>query len=99
MYHITDWKKIIWQHPNNLYLARHRDPNILHPGDRVYIPALAPKVESRATGHTHEFVVRRTYDVFHVRLLYHDDTPIKHVQYVLRIGDQEFKGQTNEHGE
>ncbi len=48
----------IWDHPNNEALKKLRkDPNILYPGDSLYIPDKDPKVVTGETGMTHKFVV------------------------------------------
>ena len=47
----------IWNHPNNESLKKLRkDPNILYPGDSLFIPDREPKVVTRGTGMTHKFV-------------------------------------------
>jgi hypothetical protein len=53
--HRIPWKKI-WDHPDNELLRRNRgNPNILHPGDRVFIPTLEERVESCPTEKKHRF--------------------------------------------
>jgi len=98
-YNITDWKTKIWDHPSNSDLAQRRDPNVLHPGDRIFIPEIAPKEISCATDCTHLFVLRKVYDEFSLRLLDSDDKPIRHTPYTLSIGQQTFRGQTDGSGE
>jgi hypothetical protein len=97
-YGIADWKAIIWNHPNNADLAKRRDSNILHPADRVFIPRNQPKELPCATDQTHTFVLQRAWDEFHTRLLYDDDRPIAHEKYTLSIGNQRFKGETDDAG-
>ncbi|MCM8799029.1 MAG: peptidoglycan-binding protein [Candidatus Omnitrophica bacterium] len=49
------WEKI-WNHPQNSQLKELRkDPNILFPGDVVYIPDKEEKEEAVATGQKHRF--------------------------------------------
>ncbi len=55
----TDYHTI-WDDPNNAALKQTRqNPNILLPGDQVYIPDKVPHQESRSTDQHHTFVVRR----------------------------------------
>ncbi|MEW5979677.1 MAG: peptidoglycan-binding protein [Acidobacteriota bacterium] len=54
----TDFKSL-WDHPENAELKKKRkNPNILFPGDRVFIPAKEPKEESKATDQRHRFEVK-----------------------------------------
>jgi len=49
------WEKI-WNHPKNARLKEQRkDPNILYPGDVVFVPEKEVKEESGATEQRHEF--------------------------------------------
>jgi len=53
----TDYKTI-WNDPNNTSLKQKRqNPNILFPGDRLFIPDLKPRVESCSTDQQHCFKV------------------------------------------
>jgi hypothetical protein len=48
--------RTVYDHPRNEHLRNSRpDPNLLFPGDVVFIPDKAPKQESRATDMTHRF--------------------------------------------
>ena len=49
----------IWNHPNNAQLKKARkDPNLLAPGDLVFIPDKTLKDERRATGQMHRFQLK-----------------------------------------
>jgi len=53
--HRIPWKKI-WEHPDNEPLRKKRgNPNILHPGDKVFIPTREERIESCATEKKHRF--------------------------------------------
>jgi len=46
----------LWNHPQNADLKRRRrTPNILNPGDEVFIPELRLKTVSKPTDATHKF--------------------------------------------
>jgi N-acetylmuramoyl-L-alanine amidase len=51
----------IWNHPQNARLKSLRqNPNVLYPGDRVYIPDVQEKHELRGTDASHKFEVAST---------------------------------------
>src|SRR5581483_8800547 len=53
--------KIIWDHPENAALKEERkNPNILFPGDRVFIPDREVRLEPRPTDQLHVFELRTT---------------------------------------
>jgi hypothetical protein len=47
----------IWNHPNNAELkSKRQNPNVLFPGDRLFIPDLKRRDETRSTDQQHKFV-------------------------------------------
>jgi hypothetical protein len=53
--------KIIWNHPNNADLKNLRkNPNVLFPGDQVFIPDMEERIESGNTDKRHTFTVDKT---------------------------------------
>ena len=67
--HGFDWK-IVWDDGANADLRRARkDPNVLHPGDIVHIPAFQLKQEVRPTNQSHRFRVKGSQTRFRVRLM------------------------------
>jgi len=58
-YGFVDWRTI-WQHPQNSALrSRRPNPNVLHPGDEVFVPERELKDVSRSTDQRHRFQVKR----------------------------------------
>jgi hypothetical protein len=50
--------ELVWDDPQNAALKEKRkNPNILFPGDQVFVPELKEKTESRPTGKLHRFQV------------------------------------------
>ncbi len=50
--------EIVWNDPQNAALKEKRkNPNILFPGDQVFVPELTEKTESRPTGQLHRFQI------------------------------------------
>jgi hypothetical protein len=58
-YGFSDYQTL-WGHPNNAALKEKRqNPNVLFPGDRLFIPDLEHREEMRPTDALHEFVLSR----------------------------------------
>ncbi len=91
------WKKI-WNHPNNSDLKKLRkDPNILYPGDVLFIPEKENKEESCVTDQRHRF--RKKGTPVHLRLRIRRNTkPVDNAQYELRIENTIYKGKTDNEG-
>jgi len=54
-YGFADWKRI-WEAPQNQQLRESRkEPNVIYPGDRVFIPELEKKWVQRETDRRHRF--------------------------------------------
>lgn len=88
----------IWDHPNNADLKNLRNPDILYPGDLIFVPALEKKQESCDTEAHFCFQVSRLWDTFQVQLLEGTGKPIAGKSYVLKLGSQKFTGTTDANG-
>lgn len=88
----------IWDRPENTKLRALRvDPNILLPGDQVFVPDKASRVEPVATGKEHVFVLRRP-KVFLELTLQLDGEPLANKSYSLSVGAHRQKGTTDGQG-
>ena len=90
---------IIWDHPNNADLKKKRDnPNVLNPGDQIFIPDMEQKQESGATERRHTFVVKR--EPLKLRLVLEDSEkkPIANAQYALLVEGEIQQGTTDGNG-
>lgn len=64
-----DWHTI-WDHPENAELkAKRKDPNVLLPGDIVFIPDLRVKEQDCPTDAKHSFKVKGTPARFRIKML------------------------------
>jgi Putative peptidoglycan binding domain/LysM domain len=77
--------KTLWDLPENAKLKQKRkDPNVLLPGDRLYVPNLRVKHHDAATDKQHQFML--TGSPARLRLRFIDDgDPIAGEPYVLNI--------------
>ena len=87
----TDYRTI-WNHPKNDSLKQKRqNPNVLYPGDQVYIPDKETKEESRPTDQHHKFQVDR--QKLRLQLVLEDlyEKPIANTQCELTIDQETHK--------
>lgn len=90
--------KTIWDHPENAGLkAKRKDPNILFPGDEVFIPDKDLKWETRPTNAKHVFQVKGEPNKFKLRLMKLGQ-PRANEAYVLEIDGKLYNGSTDSNG-
>ena len=88
----------IWNHPNNAELKKEReDPNVLMPGDVVFVPDKRLKEVSESTNQVHKFKCKNTPKTLSIQLKY-IDTPLKNLDYTINIDGREKKGKTDGDG-
>jgi len=80
------WQSL-WDHPENRELRQsRRDPGILLPGDRVFLPPLAVKTLELESGKRHRIVVDGQLVSLRLRMCDPDGEPIASAGYELRVG-------------
>jgi Putative peptidoglycan binding domain len=97
-YGFSDWQ-IIYGHGDNANFRILRpDPNVLYPGDELYIPDRDPGGVDRQTDQRHTFVLstKRTY--VNVRVQDALKQPIKNAPYKLVLEGLELEGTTDGDG-
>ncbi len=88
----------IWNDPNNAELKKKReDPNVLMPGDVVFIPDKRLKEVSEPTNNVHKFKCKNTPEKFKLQLLIEEE-PRANEEYELEIEDLKFEGKTDSEG-
>lgn len=88
----------IWNHPQNKELkAKRKDPNVLFPGDVVFVPDKRIKEVSKATDQQHRFRVKNVPAKFRLQLL-KDDQPRANEPYVLNVDGAIKEGTTMSDG-
>jgi hypothetical protein len=98
-YGVFDWR-IIWNHAENAPLRRQRvNPQILGPGDRVFIPPPAPVEYEVAIDQKHTFRLKKPRETF-VTLTLKDETgePLANQRYELKLGETVLSGSTGSDG-
>jgi hypothetical protein len=88
----------LWQHPNNNQLRQLRkDPNVLYPGDQLFVPELETKQVERPTDQHHAFVKKGDPAKLKIRLL-DQDQPRAGIAYQLEIDGALKSGVTDAQG-
>lgn len=88
----------IWNHAENAALKESRgDPNVLFSGDEVFVPALRPKEESRASDAKHRFKRKGVPAKLNFQLVF-NGKPRANIPYHLVIDGVGRDGQTDGDG-
>src|SRR5215831_11621271 len=84
-YGFSDYRTI-WDHPENAELKQKRqNPNVLYPGDNLFIPDRELREEPRPTDQRHTFVLSGTKLKVRLVLEGRFDKPIANAACTLRI--------------
>src|SRR5690348_9818041 len=93
--HGFDWKTV-WDHPQNERLREKRkDPNVLFPGDTIYIPDREVRWEQAKTTARHVFVVKPPKANVRLRIL-EQGKPIAGAPFTLLVDGVEIKSGTTD---
>jgi len=91
----ADYRRI-WDHPNNSAIKSERkSPNVLSPGDHIFIPDRQQRFELRATADSHTFVLNRQQLKLCLRLLDMSSEPLKNVECELSIDGSTMVAKTD----
>lgn len=95
--HGLTWQRI-WNHPANAELKRIRgNPNILYPGDRLYVPEKESKNHSGASERKHRFVRKGVPETLNLTLR-REGKPLAGEPFTLHIGARTHRGTTDAQG-
>jgi len=97
-YGFADWHTL-YDHPQNADFKNLRpNPDIIEPGDEIFIPDKDPKQEAGATETRHKFQVATPKVFIHVVLKDSDGAPIANEPYTLTVSGLSLKGTTDGNG-
>jgi hypothetical protein len=98
IYGFADWQTI-YDHPNNENLRRRRpNPNVIYPGDCLFIPDRQQKEAAGETEQRHRFRVRGARVTLRIFLRDMDENPHANKRYSLLVEGQTYEGQTDSEG-
>lgn len=85
---ITDWKAL-YDHPANASFRELRpNPNLIAPGDRLYIPSIVRRPHACALDERHSFTLQIDPQPLHVQLRNPDGSPMANVECTLHIAGE-----------
>lgn len=89
----------LWDDSNNADLRNKRkEPNLLFPGDVVFIPEKRIKEESGQTEQRHRFMLKGVPSKLQMQLLDEEDEPRSNMEYIIEIDGTFYRGVTNADG-
>jgi N-acetylmuramoyl-L-alanine amidase len=78
--------RTIWNHPQNAKLkSLRKNPNILFPGDLVFIPDMEQRIEEKVVDAKHIFIASKPLLVLRITIRDTDDLPVRDTQYLLLL--------------
>ena len=90
--------KTIWNHAeNNALKADRKNPNVLYPGDEVFVPELQTKTESCPSEQKHKFRRRGEPPKIKIKLM-DGGEPRANVPYILEVEGTTVEGKTDANG-
>lgn len=94
--------KSIYDHPENAdFRSRRPNPNLIFPGDKIFIPDVKPAVFECETGRLHRFVAHRPTRKLNLKMADLVGEPIAGAEYELFLDGDPVprKGRTGDEGE
>lgn len=89
----------IWEHPENAALKNLRqDPNVLAPGDELFVPEKRIQTFSKGTDQTHQFVRKGTPAKVRLQLLDFERKPRTGLRYSADVDGVTSEGTTDSDG-
>jgi N-acetylmuramoyl-L-alanine amidase len=97
-YKLPHWRTI-YDHPENgAFKAKRPDPNLIYPGDVLYIPNSEEKEEGHPTDQRHIFVVEIPPTYINIRIQDFEKKPIRNAPYELDMDAVQVTGNTDGEG-
>jgi hypothetical protein len=98
LYGFSDWRVIYNDAQNADFRKKRPNPNLIYPGDELYIPDLREKDVDCPTDKRTKFVLHRQPTYLNVRLQDVTKQPITNARYQLILSDLKLEGTTDGDG-
>lgn len=91
-YGFADWRTI-YNHPQNTdFRSRRTNPNIIFPGDQIYVPDLDSGEQDAATDQRHTYVISSPLTTIRIRVQDEKGVPFAGMEYRLQIDGETRTG-------
>jgi N-acetylmuramoyl-L-alanine amidase len=97
-YGFADWRTIYYHPDNAEFRKRRTNPDVIFPGDKIFIPDIETKSYSRSTDKVHKFKIKRPKILLGLVLKDAAGQPIANEQYLLVVGTDVHEGLTDGNG-
>jgi N-acetylmuramoyl-L-alanine amidase len=97
-YGISDWGTIYNHRQNSGFRKKRPNPNVIYPGDRLFVPEKEQKWEEGNTNRRHRFRAKGTKGVLRIILRDTDEQPYANKRFSLQVNELTFEGRTNGEG-
>ncbi len=95
---LATWQQI-YDHPDNAVFRQKRpNPNLIYPGDVVFVPERETPRYSRPTDQRHKFSLNRPKQWLRIVVQDQDAKPLANTPYDLKVGPKHYKGETDGDG-
>jgi len=89
----------IYEDPQNATLRQQRpNPNVIFPGDQIYIPDKTQRSESAATDTAHTYQITRAKTLLRIGVVDPAGQPLRSRSYTLTVGAKVYQGETGTDG-
>ena len=95
---LADWQAIYSHAQNEAFRNLRPDPNVIYPGDELFIPDVTQRTEQGATDRLHSFQRKLEPTLLRLVLLDEDHHPLADTLYRLEVGGTVFQGQSGGDG-
>jgi len=97
-YSLADWHRI-YDHPDNAALRQKRpNPNLIFPGDEIFVPDRDSRIHGGAADQRHKFVYHAPKQWLRIVVEDHYTKPLANTPYELKVGARQYQGQTDGDG-
>lgn len=97
-YGLASWRVIYDAPENESFREKRPDPNLIYPGDVLFIPEKDTGDDSASTEQKHRYKVERSRTLVRIKVHGGDRQPLSARKFELTIGNDRYSGQTGSDG-
>ena len=94
-HNLASWRSIYNRPENAAFRSQCPNPNLIYPGDQVFIPDPKQGGVDKPTDHKHTFVLMLDQTMLRIVLADQDGNPYAPSEYSLTIGDNNYEGKAD----